>query len=159
MIAATPRLFASGIVTLGEESRGVQVVGIDPDSPANAPFREGLLSGEFLTADDREGVLIGWPLAQKLGLSVGDQINLLVNRSDGSVDQQLFTIRGVYTTRNTAFDENTVFMPLSKAQAFTQAEDHASTIFVMLQDREQAEPVAAALQGAGLPGAHLAPDE
>jgi ABC-type lipoprotein release transport system permease subunit len=125
----------------------VQVLGIDPASPVNDPFREGLLAGEFLTADDRDGVLIGRPLAEKLGLSVGDQINLLVNRSDGSVDQQLFTIRGVYTTRTTGFDENTVFMPLAKAQAFTQAEDHASAIFVMLQDREQAEAVAAALRG------------
>ncbi len=64
------------------------------------------------------------------------------------MDQQLFTIRGVYTTGTSAFDENTLFMPLAKAQAFTQAEDHASTIFVMLQDREQAESVAAALRGA-----------
>jgi ABC-type lipoprotein release transport system permease subunit len=106
-----------------------------------------LVAGGFLTADDRDGVLIGEPLADKLGLNVGDQINLLVNRSDGSVDQQLFSIRGVYSTRTTAFDENTVFMPLAKAQSITQAEDHASTIFVLLKDREQAEAVAAALRG------------
>jgi ABC-type lipoprotein release transport system permease subunit len=147
VVDATPRLLASGIVARGDESRGVQVLGIDPASPVNAPFREGLVAGEYLTADDREGVLIGRPLADKLRLSVGEQINLLVNRSDGSVDQQLFTIRGIYTTRTTGFDENTVFLPLAKAQAFTQAEDHASTIFVMLKDREQAEAVAAALRG------------
>jgi ABC-type lipoprotein release transport system permease subunit len=147
VVDATPRLLASGIVARGDESRGVQVLGIDPASSVNAPFREGLLAGAFLTAEDRDGVLIGKPLADKLGLTVGDQINLLVNRSDGSVDQQLFTIRGVYSTRTTAFDENTVFMPLAKAQAITQAENHASTIFVMLKDREQAEAVAAALRG------------
>jgi ABC-type lipoprotein release transport system permease subunit len=147
VLDATPRLLASGIVARDEESRGVQVLGIDPASAINDPFREGLVAGAFLASDDRDGVLIGQPLAEKLGLSVGDQINLLVNRSDGSVDQQLFTIRGVYTTRTTAFDENTVFMPLLKAQAITQAEDHASSIFVMLKDREQADAVAAALRG------------
>jgi ABC-type lipoprotein release transport system permease subunit len=143
--SATPRLFASGIVTLGEQSRGVQVLGIDPTSPANQPFKSGLVSGSFLTPDDREGVLIGRPLADKLKMQVGDQINLLVNKSDGSVDQQLFAIRGVYTTNTVAFDENTVFMPLAKAQAFTGAQDHASTILVFLQDREQADAVAQAL--------------
>ncbi len=145
VVSATPRLFASGIVTLGEQSRGVQVVGIDPTAAASNPFRQGLLAGDFLTPDDREGVLIGRPLADKLRMNVGSQINLLVNRSDGSVDQQLFTIRGVYSTGTSAFDENTLFMPLAKAQVFTGAQDHVSTILVFLHDRDQADAVAKAL--------------
>ncbi len=147
--AATPRLIASGIVTIGDQSRGVQVIGIDPGSPANRPFQQGLIAGQFLQPDDRDGVLIGKPLSDKLGLGVGDQINLLVNLSDGGVDQQLFTIRGIYTTNTSAYDENTVFLPLAKAQAFTGAQDHASTIFVMLKDRDQAQAVATAIQSPG----------
>ena len=146
---ASPRLIASGIVTIGDQSRGVQVIGIDPTSSANLPFQQGLVAGQFLQPDDREGVLIGKPLADKLKLSVGDQINLLVNLSDGGVDQQLFTIRGVYSTNTTAYDENTVFLPLAKAQAFTGAQDHASTIFVMLKNRDEAPAVAAAVQSPG----------
>jgi len=146
---ASPRLIASGIVTMGDQSRGVQVIGIDPASAANLPFQQGLVAGQFLQPDDREGVLIGKPLADKLKLSVGDQINLLVNLSDGGVDQQLFTIRGIYTTNTSSYDENTVFLPLAKAQAFTGAQDHASTIFVMLQNRDQAPAVAAAVQSPG----------
>jgi ABC-type lipoprotein release transport system permease subunit len=143
---ATPRLFASGIVTRGENSRGVQVIGIDPSSSANQVFRQGLLSGDFLTADDREGILIGKPLADKFKLSVGDQVSLLVNTSNGDVSTQLFTVRGIYTTNTTGYDENTIFMPLLKAQTITGTEDHASTIFIMLKDRDQADAVAAALK-------------
>jgi len=144
---ATPRLFASGIVRVGDESVGVRVVGIDPASAANAPYREGLLSGEFLEADDREGVLIGRPLAEKMSLAAGDSIDLLVNTSNGDVDEQLFVVRGIFSTQTPSYDETTVFMPLAKAQAFTQAENHASTIFIMLQDRDQTGAVAAALIG------------
>jgi ABC-type lipoprotein release transport system permease subunit len=143
---ATPRLVASGILTLSDESKGVQIVGIEPESDANRPFRDGVLAGEFLRADDREGILIGKVLADKLSLNVGDRVNLLVTTSGGDVDEQLFTIRGIYTTRTPAYDENTVFMPLAKAQTFTVTEKHASTIFVLLRDDEQAEPVAQALQ-------------
>jgi len=143
---ATPRLVASGILTLSDESKGVQVVGIEPESDANQPFRDGVLAGEFLRADDREGILIGKVLADKLSLNVGDRVNLLVTTSGGDVDEQLFTIRGIYTTRTPAYDESTVFMPLAKAQTFTVTENHASTIFVLLRDDEQAEPVAQALQ-------------
>jgi ABC-type lipoprotein release transport system permease subunit len=142
---ATPRLFASGILATGADSVGVRVFGIDPLSEANAPFRNGLVGGEFLNADDREGVLIGQPLAEKLNLRAGDQINLLVNTSNGDVDEQLFTIRGIYSTRTPTYDEGTVFMPLAKAQAITRAEKHASIIFVLLQEREQTGAVMAAL--------------
>ena len=143
---ATPRLIASTIMTIGDESKSAQILGIDPDSAANQPFREGMLSGEFLQADDREGILVGNLLAEKLGLEVGERVNLLVTTSNGDVSEQLFTVRGVFTTRTPGFDEGTIFMPLAKAQTITATENHASTIFVLLQDREQAEPVAQALQ-------------
>ncbi len=147
---ATPRLIASGILSLSDESKGVQIVGIDPASSANQPFREGMTAGEFIRADDREGILVGNVLADKLNLNVDDQVNLLVNTSNGDVDEQLFTIRGIYTTRTPGYDEITVFMPLVKAQVFTATENHASTIFVLLQNIEQTEPVAQALQSKNL---------
>ena len=144
--AATPRLFASGILSVRDQTAGVRIFGIDPLSTANEPYRGGLLTGQFLTPDDREGVLIGQPLADKLGVDVGNQIRLSINTSNGDVDEQPFTIRGIYTTQTNAFDNATVFMPLAKAQAITQAENHASTIFVLLKDKEQTDAVAAALK-------------
>lgn len=145
VVDATPRLLASGIISLSDNSRGVQVLGIDPNAEANQIFRQGVISGEFLTSDDREGILIGKPLADKFNLNVGDQVNLLINTSNGDVDEQAFTVRGIYTTNVFPYDENTVFMPLAKAQAFAGAEDHASLIFVLLNDQDQTESVAAAL--------------
>jgi len=143
---ATPRLFASGVVTVGNESVGVRVIGIDPPSPANQPYRDGLVSGQFLTADDRQGILVGQELAKKLHLNAGDQVSLLVNTSNGDVDTQQFILRGIYTTHTPAFDQSVVFMPLAKAQAITRTENHASTIFVLLKDRDQLDAVVAALQ-------------
>jgi len=145
--AATPRLFASGVVVIGGESVGVRLVGIVPDSEANAPYRDGLVSGAFVTADDRAGILIGQTLADKFGLKAGDTVNLLVNTSNGDVDEQVFVIRGVYSTGTPGLDQTTVLMPLDKAQTITQAGNHASAIFVLLKDREQTNAVASALQG------------
>ncbi|MBI5826046.1 MAG: ABC transporter permease [Chloroflexi bacterium] len=146
--AATPRLFASGIVSAQDESIGVQIMGIVPDSEANAPYKN-MVSGEFVTADDREGIVIGLPLAESLGLKVGEQLTLLVNTSEGNVDEQMFTVRGIFTTGTSAYDSGIVFLPLAKAQAFSGAENHASMIFILLHDREQADAVAAAIQGEG----------
>lgn len=144
--AATARLFASGIVAVRDSSTGVRVFGIDPASEASSPYRQGLVSGEFLSPDDRQGILIGEPLAEKLKLKTGDAINLSVNTSNGDVDEQPFTVRGIFSTGTNGFDLITVLMPLVKAQTMTRAENHASTIFVLLNDSNQAEAVASALQ-------------
>ncbi len=147
---ATPRLFASGFLSTGDESTGVRIYGIDPPSVANDPYREGLLSGSFLTADDREGLLIGKPAADKLHLQVGDRVSLSVNSANGDVQEQVFTVRGIYTTNTYAFDSSIIFLPLAKAQAISQTENHASTIFVLLKDTSLTESVVKALQVSNL---------
>lgn len=148
--SATPRLMASGIVSAGDESAGVQIMGIIPSAEANAPYRDGMVSGDFVTAEDREGIVIGYPLAESLGVETGDSIMLLVNTSEGAVDEQLFTIRGIFSTGTSAYDKGMAFLPLAKAQSFSGAENRASLIFVLLEDREQADAVASAIQGEGL---------
>lgn len=143
---ASPRLYATGFVSTRNYMSGVRIIGIDPLSEANAPYREGLLSGEFLSPDDRSGILIGRPLAAKIGLSAGDQIQLSANTSDGDVTEQTFTIRGIYSTQTSAFDGAVVFLPLAKAQSMTGTENHASTIFILLYDKGQTGAVQEALQ-------------
>jgi len=141
---ATPRLYATGFVSTSDESSGVSVLGIEPQSAANEPFH--IISGSPLTADDRAGLLIGQTLADRLALKAGDQVDLSVNTSNGDVVEQPFSIRGVYSTNTGAFDGAIVFLPLAKAQAMTQTENHASTIFVLLKDSAQTGAVVAALQ-------------
>ncbi len=146
---ATPRLYASAIISSGTDSLGVQVLGIDPAAKANEPFINGLTQGDFITAEDASGVVISQLIADKLKMKVGDSINLLVNTSNGDVVQQDFTIRGLYTTHTPSYDESTILMPLAKAQTITSTQNHASTIFILLKDRAQTDAVASAIQGTG----------
>ena len=149
--AATPRLYASGFITKGNDSAGARIYGIEPQSVANDPYREGIISGSYLSSDDREGLLVGKPLADKLHLNAGDQVNLSVNTANGDVSEQVFTVRGIFSTGTYGFDNGTIFLPLAKAQAITQAENHASTIFVLLNDTVDTDSVANALSaGPGL---------
>ncbi len=144
---ATPRLYATAIVAAGDTSSGVRVIGIDPASAASAPFHDGLITGAYLTADDRTGLLMGRTLADKLGLGPGSSLNLLVNTSNGDVDQQAFVVRGLYSTGTPGYDETTILLPLAKAQTIARAENHASVIFILLNNQDQTAAMAAALQG------------
>ena len=144
--ATTPRLFASGFISSGNQSAGARIYGIDPASPANDPYRLGIISGSFLTADDGGGMLIGKPIAEKLHLSAGDNVSLSVNTANGDVAEQTFVVRGIYSTNTYGFDNATIFLPLAKAQAITQTQNHASTIFVLLNDISYTDGIAKALK-------------
>jgi ABC-type lipoprotein release transport system permease subunit len=152
--AAAPVLWASGIVNTIDDSAGVQVYGIETASPLYAPFREAMVGGEFLTADDRDGIVVGKHLADSLNLGVGDRVNLSVVDADGRLDEGVFTIRGLFATGVLTYDDGAAFMSLSKAQAFTRAGDRASAIVLLLDDKAagaaDAEAIAARLQGPGI---------
>jgi len=147
--AVAPVLWASGFVNTTDDSLGVSVTGIDPTSSFHDPIRQGLVAGEYLTTDDREGILIGRKLAEDLNIGPGSRVSLLVGTSDGDMDEDIFTVRGIFSTGLIAYDAGTVYMPLSKAQAITNAGDRISAVILLTDNAEAADPVAAALAGPG----------
>ena len=147
--SAAPVLRASAILNTIDDSAGLHLRGIDPVSPLYEPIREGMVAGEFLSADDRGGILIGRRLADELGLEVGRDANLSIVNADGQADEGIFTIRGVFDTGVASYDEHSVFMPLSRAQAFAATGDRASAIVILLYDADDADQVAAALESQG----------
>jgi len=147
--AVAPVLWASGFVNTSDELVGVSVTGIDPDSRFHDPIRQGMVAGDYLAVDDRDGVLIGEKLANDLGISSGSKISLLVSTSDGETDEDIFTVRGLFATGVVSYDAGTVYMPLPKAQAITNAGERISAVILLTEEAEMADPVAAALRGPG----------
>lgn len=146
VVAAAPQLWGNAILSIRDETVNIQIVGIEPDNVVQSAIRESMVAGQFITKDDRNGIIIGQKLARDLNLKVADTVELSVSTSEGTPDIATFTIRGIFDTGASNYDEVTVFMPLSKAQAIVKAEGHASAIVVMLKDREQADQVIALLQ-------------
>ncbi len=149
ILTATPRLNASAIISSGNDSIGVQLLGVDPLSPANDPFVAGLTAGTFLDNESTNEIVIGQLLADKLDIGVGESLNLLVNTSNGDVNEQNFSVSGLYTTHTPSYDESTILMLLNKAQSMTGTEEHATSIFILLNDSAHSDAVAGAIQGEG----------
>jgi ABC-type lipoprotein release transport system permease subunit len=148
--AAAPVLWATGVLNTLDEAAGLKFYGIDPTSPVHDPIRESMVAGEFLTADDRSGFVIGKRLADDLGVQVGQKVTLAVVNADGEPEEATFTVRGLFATGFPAYDQGALFMPLAKAQAFTRTDGHASAVVIMLHRQEDADKVAAALQEPGV---------
>jgi ABC-type lipoprotein release transport system permease subunit len=148
--AAAPVLWSSVILNAIDQSAGLQLMGIDTTSTLYDPFRAGVVEGAWLTPDDRDGIMIGRVLAEELGVSAGQKVNLTLVNSNGRPDEGTFTIRGLFSTGIPGYDQSAAFMPLDKAQAFTGTGNRASVIMILLDDQNHADKVAAALSGPGL---------
>ncbi|MFN8495035.1 MAG: FtsX-like permease family protein [Caldilineaceae bacterium] len=145
--AAAPVLWAGAVLNTSDEAVGLQLIGIDPTSAIYAPIQSTVVAGDFLTADDRGGVLLGKRLADSLGLAVGQKVNVSIINADGQLDEADFTIRGLFASGALSYDESAILLPLARAQAFTQTAGHASALVLLLNQQTDADKVAAALQG------------
>jgi ABC-type lipoprotein release transport system permease subunit len=148
--AAAPVLWAGAILTKGDESTDLRLVGLDPTSDVNARLRSAVVAGQFLAPDDPSGMLLGQRLADDLGVKVGDKVSLALVDGDGRLQEGAFTVRGLFATGVLTYDEGSVLMPLAKAQALAGAKGEASAVVLLLRDKRGAAQVAAALAGPGL---------
>jgi ABC-type lipoprotein release transport system permease subunit len=148
--AASPVLWANGIINTIDESAGVRLTGIDPASAVYAPIQEAMVAGEFLPSAERNGIVIGRRLADSLGVGVGQRVNVALVNADGQPDEGIFTIVGLFATGIVNTDEGAAYMPLDKAQAFTRTDGHASAVIILLHRQRDADAVAAALQRPGV---------
>ena len=143
--SAAPVLWAVGVLNTAEDTTNLQVYGIDVTSDFYAPVRDGLVAGEFLAADDRSGILLGKRLADSMGLQPGSKVSLTLIDADGQPQEQIYTVRGLFRSGAVSYDENSVFMPLAKAQAVSNTAGRASAVTILLHNQEDAEAVAATL--------------
>jgi ABC-type lipoprotein release transport system permease subunit len=150
--SATPILWSSGVLSTIHESVGTRVTGIDPNSPYYDPIRQSMVEGQFLTADDRGGILMGKRLAESMDIGVGQRVSLAVGTSNEIPEEASFTVLGLFSSGVPSYDENTVFMPLPQAQGIMDASGHASAIVIMLHEQDDANQVATIL---GQPGINV----
>ena len=148
--STAPILWTSGILSTIRESTGLSVTGIDPAAPFHAPVREGIVQGAYFTPDARNEILLGKRLADDMSITVGQRVSLAVGNANGQPDEAVFTVAGLFNTGIPSYDQSTVIMPLDRAQAFTGTGNRTSSLIVMLDDQEDTEKVAAALQTPGI---------
>ncbi len=148
--SAAPVLWTSGILSTIRESTGLQVTGIDPTDAFHAPIQEGIVQGAYLTPDARGEILLGKRLANDMDITVGQRVSLAVGNANGQPEEAIFTVVGLFNTGIPNYDQSTVIMPLARLQSFTGTGNRASSIIVMLNNREDTEKVTAVLQAPGI---------
>jgi ABC-type lipoprotein release transport system permease subunit len=146
------RIKVPAVVTSEYESRGVTMLGIDPDRERGLTFiDEDKIEGRFLEGVDDNGIVIGRELAETLETRVGKRIVLMSQSPDNEIADRGFRIVGLFDAKMEAFEEGFVFVGKGAAQRLLGTEDRVTEVFAVGDNYRNVEPlfdkVSAAVDG------------
>lgn len=136
---ASARIYAPVLLALGDQGFVGVVMGIDPEQERGAT---GLL-GTSPAALTRSEVLLGAGLAHAMAITVGDQVAIVGQATDGSIANDLYRIAGMVRSQVDLLQSSGVIMNLSDAQQLFVMEDQAHEISVHGRESSSASALAA----------------
>jgi putative ABC transport system permease protein len=128
---SSARLIANGLAAAGDSSAGVELRGITPSRDAEVSrVNRQVMVGEWVDEADPDGVVLGRQLARNLGVNPGDEVVILTQGSDGSMANELYSVRGVLKSVSEATDRAAVFMPAKSFRELMVMPEGAHQIIV-----------------------------
>ncbi len=138
-------LSTQATVSFKDKNRNALLRGVDPaDEDAIYKISESMVEGEFFDILDGKNVVMGFKLADDLGLLVGDRVEATFPRAK-TTDLELV---GIFDT-GTPLDESFAYVSLKTARDFLDEGDVVNSIELRLFDIDDAERVAAAVDDLG----------
>ncbi|MFH1563082.1 MAG: FtsX-like permease family protein [Nitrospirota bacterium] len=143
VIGIAPLITTQAIISSPYGNAGIVLKGIDPileGSVSKLPeyIKEGSLK---LSLND---ILLGKELAKKLGVILGDEVNLFTSQGKSLFPtQQILKVKGIFESGMYEYDANFACISLSKAQNLLGLDNHAATsIAIKINDIYQTSKIA-----------------
>ncbi|MCA9717215.1 MAG: ABC transporter permease [Myxococcales bacterium] len=145
---AAARLIGSGLAAAGDASAGVELRGVDVtrDKSVSEVYQH-VIKGAWLDPAQPQGVVLGGRLARTLAVSVGDELVVLSQASDGSMANDLFVVRGVLKNIADGVDRAGVFMTADAFREFFVVPEGAHQLIVRRPPARELDAAAAEVRG------------
>jgi ABC-type lipoprotein release transport system permease subunit len=136
------RVRVPAVITSERESRGVTLLGIDPDAERTFSFVDyDAVDGRFLESPDDKGVVIGAKLADTLETAVGKRIVLMSQDPDNEIADRGFRVVGLFHANMEVYEETYAFVGKHTAQKMLRIGDTVSEVVFIGSDYRNVEPV------------------
>jgi len=138
--AVSGRLVTTGMISSSSTAAGVEIHGVIPgDEKAVSSIFRDVVQGVYFTGLKKNEIVIGKKLAEKLGVKLHNKIVLTLQSKTGDLTAGSFRIAGIFVSRNSTFDETTVFTRFDDLAAILGTGDGIHEIAVMLKDGQKAD--------------------
>lgn len=140
LVGFATRVRVPAVVTSEYDSRGVTLLGIDPERERGVTFVDyDEVEGRFLESPDDRGVVIGRKLASTLNTEVGKRIVLMSQDPENEIADRGFRVVGLFKANVQSFEEQYVFAGKQTTQDMLRINDMVSELFVLGDDYRNVE--------------------
>ena len=127
------RIRVPAVVMSERETRGIQLVGVDPDRESISFLGDAELVGDRLSGPEDSRVIIGALLADTLDTAAGRRLVLVTQGADGRTREAGFRIAGIYQAEISGLERAFVFTGITALQQMLGTES-VTEISVRLDD-------------------------
>ncbi len=150
-----PRIKFNVLLSHGDVNESGLAIGVEPAAADKTmEFSKAIVKGSYF-GDSEKGLdlIIGKKLAEKLHVTVNDELLLVTTDINYSTYALPFNIVGIFETGFGSMDKSTLYIPLKKAREMLDCGDAAHEILVFLKDPakswEVSEKIKSALSANG----------
>ena len=147
-----PRLKMQGMLNSSESSKGVIIVGVDPEREKSVSnirtYVSGRDGGAFLPDAESNQICISRDVAEKLDVVPGDSIVVMVQDKNDQMVGVGMTVSGLFQTPIDSINQFTAFVGIKRLQEMTGAGERISEMNIALKDRDRVEEARAAVRKA-----------
>jgi len=146
VIAVIPQVEGQVMATKGGQATGALIRGVRPEDLPKFPSVAGGAPKEALAAFKNDEILMGWRVAQRLGVNAGGTVTLISPQGNpspfGTVPRlKTYHVAGIFNIGEYVADNTTIFMPLEEAQLFFKHPDGITSLEIFVNDPEHAQSI------------------
>lgn len=109
---AIMRLRVDAVINTARENAGIALVGIVHQDEIGSSFIGDVpLEGRFFSPEDKNALVLGRALRDKLGTGVGKKLVVMSQDADGEIASKAFRVSGVFNASMEATEKAYVFVP------------------------------------------------
>ena len=140
--SVAPLLEGQVMVSTNLHSQGALLRGMYAKDFKDRSLLSEKFKGNLEEFENGEGIIVGYRLASKMGVRLGDKINLISPNGNvtafGTMPRtKAYTVVGTFDSGMYEYDANMLFMPLEMAQKFLMQEGKISQIDLFVGDINQ----------------------
>jgi len=142
IVSAVPTIQGQVMATAGSQSSGALVRGLSTDDLKSQSLIANNLSPGALDNFTDNNVIIGYRLAQTLGIKPGGSITLISPQGSATVFGTVpriktYNVAGTFNVSMFEFDNSFIFMPMETAQTYFNLDKSVSSIEVKVADPDK----------------------
>jgi ABC-type lipoprotein release transport system permease subunit len=110
------RIITFGMLSSAENSAGAVLEGIEPNQePGITSIKSFIREGEYLSNNPHD-IVISKAMSKKLNVELGDKIVMMAAASDGSIQSELYRVKGIFKSNDNEFDKTHIYVTIQSAQ-------------------------------------------